>query len=99
MNGIGSSSSLANVAYMGTFVRTGRGKGIVINTGEKSQFGELFKMMQEEEAPRTPLQKNMDELAKELSIFSFIFIGIVFALGLYQGIPIQKVGFVQSFFI
>ncbi|XP_047479448.1 calcium-transporting ATPase type 2C member 1-like [Penaeus chinensis] len=87
----GTSGSLANVAYMGTFVRTGRGKGIVISTGEKSQFGELFKMMMEEEAPRTPLQKNMDELAKKLSIFSFCFIGVVFALGLYQGIPIHKI--------
>lgn len=75
---------------MGTFVRTGRGKGIVISTGEKSQFGELFRMMQEEEAPRTPLQKNMDMLAKKLSIFSFGFIGVVFLLGLYQSIPIQK---------
>ncbi|XP_037802204.1 calcium-transporting ATPase type 2C member 1-like isoform X3 [Penaeus monodon] len=87
----GTSGSLANIAYMGTFVRTGRGKGIVISTGEKSQFGELFKMMMEEEAPRTPLQKNMDELAKKLSIFSFCFIGVVFALGLYQGIPIHKI--------
>ncbi|XP_037802044.1 calcium-transporting ATPase type 2C member 1-like [Penaeus monodon] len=34
----GTSGSLANIAYMGTFVRTGRGKGIVISTGEKSQF-------------------------------------------------------------
>ena len=76
---------------MGTFIRTGRGKGFVINTGEKSQFGELFKMMKDEESPRTPLQKNMDELAKKLSIFSFAFIGVVFVLGLYQGIPIQKV--------
>ncbi|XP_068210237.1 calcium-transporting ATPase type 2C member 1 isoform X1 [Palaemon carinicauda] len=90
-NNYGTSGSIANIAYMGTFVRTGRGKGIVISTGEKSQFGELFRMMQEEEAPRTPLQKNMDELAKKLSIFSFAFIGIVFLLGLYQGIPIHKI--------
>ncbi|MPC29522.1 Calcium-transporting ATPase type 2C member 1 [Portunus trituberculatus] len=89
--GFGVSGSLSNIAYMGTFVRTGHGRGIVISTGEKTQFGELVKMMQEEEAPRTPLQKNMDMLAKKLSIFSFCFIGVVFALGLYQGIPIQKV--------
>ncbi|XP_045617379.2 calcium-transporting ATPase type 2C member 1 isoform X1 [Procambarus clarkii] len=85
------SGSMHNLAYMGTFVRTGRGKGIVISIGEKSQFGELFRMMQDEEAPRTPLQNNMDELAKKLSIFSFGFIGIVFVLGLYQGIPIHKI--------
>ncbi|KAF2358893.1 P-type ATPase [Trinorchestia longiramus] len=86
-----SSSSLSNIVYMGTFVRTGRGKGIVINTGERSQFGKLFRLMQEEEAPRTPLQLNMDKLAKKLSIFSFAFIALVFCLGLYQGIPLQKI--------
>ncbi|XP_076036714.1 secretory pathway calcium atpase isoform X2 [Oratosquilla oratoria] len=87
----GGSSSIPNLAYMGTFVRTGCGKGIVISTGEKSQFGELFRMMQEEESPRTPLQKNMDTLAQRLSVFSFGFIAIVFMLGLYQGMPIQKI--------
>uniref|UniRef100_A0A6A7G0R4 Calcium-transporting ATPase n=2 Tax=Hirondellea gigas TaxID=1518452 RepID=A0A6A7G0R4_9CRUS len=89
--GSNTSSSLHNIAYMGTFVRTGRGKGVVINTGERSQFGKLFRLMQDEEAPRTPLQINMDKLAKKLSIFSFGFIGIVFLLGIYQGIPLHKI--------
>ncbi|CAG2063015.1 unnamed protein product, partial [Timema podura] len=46
-----------NIVFMGTLVRCGNGKGIVVNTGEKSEFGEVFKMMQAEEAPKTPLQK------------------------------------------
>ena len=37
------------MAFMGTSVRCGRGKGIVTGTGEKSEFGEIFKMMQDEE--------------------------------------------------
>ena len=42
--------------------------GIVISTGEKSHFGELFLMMREEETPRTPLQKSMDTLGKQLHL-------------------------------
>lgn len=42
-------SGMTCVAFMGTLVRCGRGKGIVIETGTNSQFGELFTMMQEEE--------------------------------------------------
>ena len=42
-------SGMTCVAFMGTLVRCGRGKGIVIETGTNSQFGELFKMMQDEE--------------------------------------------------
>lgn len=45
-------SGMTCVAFMGTLVRCGRGKGIVIETGMNSQFGELFTMMQEEEVSR-----------------------------------------------
>ncbi|XP_048748912.2 calcium-transporting ATPase type 2C member 1-like isoform X2 [Ostrea edulis] len=78
-------SGLTCVAFMGTLVRCGRGKGIVIETGTNSQFGELFKMMQEEEAPKTPLQKSMDTLGKQLSFYSFCIIGVIMLLGWIQG--------------
>ncbi|GIY75726.1 calcium-transporting ATPase type 2C member 1, partial [Caerostris extrusa] len=38
-----------NIAFMGTLVRCGVGKGIVISTAQNSEFGEIFKMMQAEE--------------------------------------------------
>ncbi|XP_066570048.1 calcium-transporting ATPase type 2C member 2 isoform X2 [Amia ocellicauda] len=78
-------ASLPNIAYMGTLVRYGRGRGIVIGTGENSQFGEVFKMMQMEETPKTPLQKSMDTLGKQLSIFSFAIIGVIMLIGWLQG--------------
>nr|KAG5712236.1 hypothetical protein BaRGS_014586 [Batillaria attramentaria] len=74
-----------NVAFMGTLVRCGRGKGIVIGTGHDSQFGEIFKMMQGEESPKTPLQKSMDTLGKQLSFYSFCIIGLIMLLGWVQG--------------
>ncbi|XP_077983534.1 calcium-transporting ATPase type 2C member 1-like [Glandiceps talaboti] len=74
-----------NIAYMGTLVRCGRGKGAVIATGEDSQFGEVFKMMQAEEAPKTPLQKSMGILGKQLSFYSFCIIGFIMFLGWMQG--------------
>ncbi|XP_006819786.1 calcium-transporting ATPase type 2C member 1-like, partial [Saccoglossus kowalevskii] len=73
-----------NIAYMGTLVRCGRGKGVVIGTGEVSQFGEVFKMMQGEEAPKTPLQKSMGTLGKQLSFYSFCIIGCIMLLGWVQ---------------
>lgn len=36
-----------NIAFMGTLVRNGRGEGIVVGTGEQSEFGVVFAMMQE----------------------------------------------------
>ncbi|XP_049777560.1 calcium-transporting ATPase type 2C member 1 isoform X1 [Schistocerca cancellata] len=81
-------SSMKNIAFMGTLVRCGNGKGIVVNTGEKSEFGEVFKMMQAEEAPKTPLQKSMDILGAQLSFYSFCIIGFIMILGWFQGRPI-----------
>ncbi|XP_063169147.1 calcium-transporting ATPase type 2C member 2 isoform X2 [Candoia aspera] len=75
----------ANVAFMGTLVRYGKAKGIVIGTGENSQFGEVFKMMQEEETPKTPLQRNMDKLGKQLTVASFGIIGLLMLIGWLQG--------------
>ncbi|XP_038137088.1 calcium-transporting ATPase type 2C member 1 isoform X2 [Cyprinodon tularosa] len=81
----GDLSSRCNIAFMGTLVRCGKAKGIVIGTGENSEFGEVFKMMQAEEAPKTPLQKSMDLLGKQLSLYSFGIIGVIMLVGWLQG--------------
>jgi Ca2+-transporting ATPase len=36
---------MKNIAFMVTLVRCENGKSIVVNIGEKSEFGELFKLM------------------------------------------------------
>ncbi|CAH8498076.1 unnamed protein product [Dicrocoelium dendriticum] len=76
---------LTNVAFMGTLVCCGSAKGVVIATGAHSEFGEVFRLMLSEEAPRTPLQKNMDRLGKHLSIISLFIIGLIVFTGLLQG--------------
>uniref|UniRef100_A0A5G2QFD1 Calcium-transporting ATPase n=1 Tax=Sus scrofa TaxID=9823 RepID=A0A5G2QFD1_PIG len=81
----GDLASRSNIAFMGTLVRCGKAKGIVIGTGENSEFGEVFKMMQAEEAPKTPLQKSMDLLGKQLSFYSFGIIGVIMLVGWLLG--------------
>lgn len=81
-------TKMRNVGFMGTLVRCGHGKGIVVSTGERSEFGEVFKMMQAEEAPKTPLQKSMDILGAQLSFYSFCIIGVIMLLGFLQQRPI-----------
>lgn len=63
---------------------TGRGTGVVIATGTETEFGIIFSMMQDVEEKRTPLQLNMDELAKKLSIMSFGVIGVICVIGVLQ---------------
>lgn len=78
-------NSRSSIAFMGTLVREGNGAGIVVATGAKTEFGAVFEMMSEIEKPKTPLQQAMDKLGKELSIFSFAVIGVIFFLGVIQG--------------
>ena len=66
---------------MGTLVRDGHGSGIVVATAGQTVFGSVFEMMSDIEKPKTPLQQAMDKLRKDLSIFSFIVIGIICSLG------------------
>lgn len=79
-----------NISLMGTLVKKGHGRGVVICTGENSEFGEIFKMMQSEESPKTPLQKNMDTLGKQLSFYSFGIIGFIMLIGYIQGRPVLE---------
>ncbi|KAI4571962.1 hypothetical protein MJG53_014068 [Ovis ammon polii x Ovis aries] len=85
LTGEGDLTTLSNIVFMGTLVQCGKGQGVVIGTGEKSQFGEVFKMMQAEETPKTPLQKSMDKLGKQLTLFSFGIIGLIMFIGWLQG--------------
>ncbi|XP_058384367.1 calcium-transporting ATPase type 2C member 2 isoform X2 [Diceros bicornis minor] len=85
LTGGGDLTALSNIVFMGTLVQCGKGQGVVIGTGEKSQFGEVFKMMQAEETPKTPLQKSMDKLGKQLTLFSFGIIGLIMFTGWLQG--------------
>ncbi|KAL7421951.1 High affinity Ca2+/Mn2+ P-type ATPase-like protein [Cryptotrichosporon argae] len=72
------------MAFMGTLVRSGHGSGIVVGTGKDTEFGVVFAMMQDVEEKRTPLQVSMDDLAKQLSIFSFGVIGVIVLIGIIQ---------------
>eukprot|EP00116_Pleurobrachia_bachei_P001252 sb/3461514/ len=65
------------------------GKGVVVGTGYNTQFGEIFALMESEETPKTPLQKNMDKLGKHLSLISFVVIALILVVGFAKGQPIQ----------
>ena len=73
------------IAFMGTLVKEGHGKGIVVATGKDTAFGSIFQMMSTVDKPKTPLQLAMDQLGKQLSLFSFVVIGIICLIGIWQG--------------
>jgi Ca2+-transporting ATPase len=71
-----------NTAFMGTLVSYGRGRGVVVGTGMRTQLGLIATMLQGVDTEETPLQRRLDELGKTLSIASLILVTIVFIVAL-----------------
>lgn len=71
-----------NTAFMGTVVSYGRGRGVVTDTGMRTQLGLIATMLQSVETEETPLQRRLDQLGKSLSIASLILVAIVFLVAL-----------------
>jgi Ca2+-transporting ATPase len=76
-----------NTAFMGTMVNYGRGKGIVVGTGMRTQIGIIAEMLQAVESEPTPLQRRLDALGKTLGWAALAICGLVFLAGWAQGYP------------
>ncbi|HEV7842126.1 MAG TPA: cation-translocating P-type ATPase, partial [Pyrinomonadaceae bacterium] len=76
-----------NVAYAGTVVTYGRGRGLVVATGMRTEFGKIARMLEEVETGKTPLQVNLDKLGKQLARVALVVVGLIVALGLFRGQP------------
>ncbi|MGQ9516220.1 MAG: cation-translocating P-type ATPase [Anaerolineae bacterium] len=79
-----------NMAFMGTLVTYGRGRGIVVATGMRTQIGRIAAMIQEVEEEPTPLQQKLDQLGKWLGIAALVICGVVFLVGVLRGISILE---------
>jgi Ca2+-transporting ATPase len=74
-----------NTAFMGTLVVYGRGRGVVVSTGMRTQLGMIATMLQTMEEEETPLQRKLDQLGKTLGIAALAICGLVFLTGILQG--------------
>ena len=74
-----------NMAYMSTLATYGRGMGVCVATAMDTEIGKIAKMIENEEADLTPLQKKLSSLGKILGIASIIICVLIFVIGLLQG--------------
>ena len=74
-----------NMAYMGTVVTYGRGTGITVSTGMKTELGNIASMIGSVETGKTPLQERLDKLGKMLALLGAIAAALIFVVGILLG--------------
>ncbi len=80
-----------NMAFSGTIVTSGYGKGVVVATGMNTEIGRIASMIQQEEEKETPLQRKLDVLGKKLGQIIIVLCVIVFISGFLRGIPFIEI--------
>lgn len=69
-----------NMAYRGTTVTDGRGLGVATKVGSSTEIGKIAEAIKEVEKEQTPLQKNIKEVGKLLTILVLAMAAVTFFL-------------------
>lgn len=79
-----------NSAYSSTIVTYGRGMGVVIETGHKTEIGKIATSIATVGDEQTPLQRKLAKLSKTLGILVIVICAVVMGVGLlYKHDPLD----------
>ncbi|MFN2361076.1 MAG: cation-translocating P-type ATPase [Marinobacter sp.] len=79
-----------NMAFSGTMVATGTGRGIVVRTGQDTEIGRISGLLQDTATLKTPLLEQIDRFARYLSMIIIVAGTAIFAGGLaLSGLPVR----------
>jgi Ca2+-transporting ATPase len=73
------------MAYTGSIVTVGRGSGLVVATGSRTELGRIAGMMRVEQPPPTPLQERMDRFGKVVGVAVAMAASAAFVSGIILG--------------
>ncbi len=74
-----------NLALMGTLAVEGRASGVVVDISHQTAIGKIASLLAETKEEHTPLQKNLDNFAKNITKVIVIIVTLIFVLGLLEG--------------
>lgn len=80
-----------NMVFSGCSITYGTALGIVTATGMDTEMGKIANLLNDEEESQTPLQKKLAQLGKYLGVLALAACGIIFVVGLANGIPVMEI--------
>ena len=83
-------SDQKNMAFAGTYVTQGIGKGIVVSTGKYTEIGKISESIRESKEIKTPLIKKIEYFGILLSIAILAAAIFTFVVGLLRGLDILE---------
>ncbi|MFO7656748.1 MAG: calcium-translocating P-type ATPase, PMCA-type [Bacteroidales bacterium] len=78
-----------NMAFSGSMVTYGRGKGIVTETGMNTQVGKIADMLQQTVDTETPMTRRLEKLGKVLGISALAICTVIFLVGILYDNPVM----------
>jgi Ca2+-transporting ATPase len=86
----------SNMAWTGTMVAYGRGKGLVIGTGMETEIGRIAHIVKEEGEDPTPLQKKLNVFGKNLGLIILAISILVIIIGVVREGPLAGMPLTQE---
>ncbi len=80
----------SSMAWSGTLVTHGSGVGIVTHTGTHTEVGRLAGLLQASKAPPTPLEGQLQRLARALALVALVSVVLVAGVGALQQLPLGE---------
>jgi magnesium-transporting ATPase (P-type) len=78
--------NMPNLVFMGTSVASGTGQAVVFATGLETEFGKIFKLTAGVSEEKSPLQREIDLMARTVSIIAVICGVLLFFMGKTLGL-------------
>ncbi|MCX8173230.1 MAG: HAD-IC family P-type ATPase [Thermoplasmata archaeon] len=79
-----------NMAFMGTIVAHGRGKGVVVATGSATVLGSIAKSLKDVRTGEVPLQTKISQFTKKLGALVLAAVSALFVYGILTGRTVKE---------
>lgn len=80
-----------NMIHSGCSISYGRARAVVTETGMNTQMGAIADLLEGEADMQTPLQEKLQKLGKTLGFLALAICGVIFVLGIIDGLPIMEI--------